>query len=489
MKRIYNFLNGPNWTTRACAALALLTMAVISAPAQTFTTLHDFAGADGTGSWGAVVQGSDGALYGTTYYGGNGGGTVFKISTSGTLTTLYTFCALSGCADGAQPRARLGETANGDFYSTTSTGGLGSCPSGCGTVYKITPSGTLTTLYSFSGTDGSDPTDGLVPAANGYLYATTVQGGVNQCPPFVGCGTVFRITTGGSLTSLHSFTGSDGSQVYARVVQAENQELYGSASGGDNDACPGGCGTIYKMTPNGVLTMLHSFNGTDGAAPVGGLIQTANGTLYGETNLGGANNHGAIYKITPNGALTTVYSFCSQSHCADGAGPSADMVQANDGDFYGTTQSGGAGGQGTIFKITPGGTLTILHHFCSQSGCTDGAKPEGGLTQATNGDFYGTTLNGGAYNSGTVYSLSVGLGPFVKTLPTMATVGTAVTILGTNLIGATGVAFNGTPAVYTVNSTGTAISTTVPADASTGNIEVVTPAGILSSNVPFNILH
>jgi uncharacterized repeat protein (TIGR03803 family) len=328
----------------------------------------------------------------------------------------------------------------------------------------------------------------MVPASNGYLYATTVQGGTSACPPLVGCGTVFRVSPSGAFTSVHSFTGADGSQIYARVVQATNEDLYGTAYGGGSDACPGGCGTVFKMTPSGTLTALHTFSGTDGANPAGGLIQARNGDLYGETNTGGANNAGAIYRMTPSGEFTTLYSFCSQPNCADGSGPSADMVQASDGYFYGTTQAGGSGSHGTIFKVSPAGTLTTLYSFCSQSGCTDGATPEGGLTEDTNGQFYGTTLQGGASNNGAVYSLSVGLPPFVKTLPTMATAGTAIEILGTALTGTSSVTFNGTPADFTVNSSGTGISTTVPAGATTGTVQVVTPSGTLSSIAGFRVL-
>jgi uncharacterized repeat protein (TIGR03803 family) len=487
MKRLASTLGKSDWAKRTLVVFGLFA-AAIALPAQTFTILHSFNGADGIGSWGAVVQGTDGALYGTTYYGGYGGGTVFRMTRSGTLTTLYSFCSQSGCPDGSQPRARLGETPDGNFYSTTSTGGLSDCESGCGTVYEITPSGVLTTLHLFNGADGADPTDGLVPAANGYLYATTVQGGTSACLPFAGCGTVFRITPSGALTSLHSFTGLDGSQVYARVVQANNEEIYGTASGGDNNACTGGCGTVYKMTPSGTVTTLHSFNGADGAMPVGGLIQAANGDLYGETEWGGANKGGTVFAITPGGVFRTVYSFCSQANCTDGRSPSADMVQANDGNFYGTTHSGGSEGSGTIFKITPHGTLTTLYNFCSQTGCVDGGDPQGGITQATNGDFYGTTLRDGANQNGTVYSLSVGLGPFVKTLPTMGAEGTVVEILGDNLSATSSVAFNGTAAVFTVNSTGTGIRTTVPSGATTGAVQVTTPGAVLSSNVPFKVL-
>jgi|SRR5579862_2435825 len=478
----------------ACAVFVLCATTASFLPAQTLTTLHNFNGADGAKSWAAVVQGTDGNLYGTTYDGGsNGGGTIFRISMTGTLTTLYDFCSQSGCADGAQPQGRLGETASGEFYSTTTAGGQGNCPLGCGTVYKMTPGGNLTTLYRFgtqtNSMDGIDPADGLAPATNGYLYGTTVQGGANPCPPLAGCGTVFRITPPGTLfTTLHSFTGLDGNQVYARLVQAVNGDLYGTTYMGANNACPGGCGTVYKISPKGTLTTLHSFGGADGANPVGGLIQAADGSLYGETKLGGTHNAGTVFRITPSGALTTIYSFCSQTNCADGSGPPADMVQAITGDFYGTTEAGGAGGRGTIFKLSPGGRLKTLYSFCSQSGCADGADPQGGLTQATNGDLYGTTKIGGATNNGTVFSLSVGLGPFVKTLLTMGKTGAAITILGTNLTGASSVTFNGTPAVFAVNSTGTAISTTVPLGATTGTVQVVTPSGTVSSNLPFWVM-
>ncbi|HTQ58067.1 MAG TPA: choice-of-anchor tandem repeat GloVer-containing protein [Bryobacteraceae bacterium] len=472
----------------AYAISALCVTMAAAATAQTFTTLHTFDGTDGGGSWAAVVQGVDGALYGTTYNGGSGGGgTVFKITPAGTLTTVYNFCSLSRCADGALPQGRLGETANGDFYSTTTAGGQGNCPRGCGTIYRVR-SGKLTTLDSFNNTNGADPADGLVPATNGYLYGTTVQGGANTCSSTTGCGTVFRITPSGALTNMHSFAGSDGRQIYARLVQATDGDIYGTTYAGGSNACLWGCGTVYKITPNGTLTTLHNFNGADGSSPVGGLIQAADGNLYGETKMGGTQNSGTVFRITPDGALTTIYNFCSQTNCADGWGPPADMVQAMDGNFYGTTAAGGTGGRGTIFRLSPSGALTTLYNFCSQSGCPDGADPEGGLTQATNGDLYGTTRLGGASNRGTVFSLSVGLGPFVKTLPIMGKAGTVVEILGNDLTDASSVTFNGTAAVFTVNSTGTGISTTVPPGATTGTVQVVTPGGTLQSNVLFTVL-
>jgi uncharacterized repeat protein (TIGR03803 family) len=178
-----------------------------------------------------------------------------------------------------------------------------------------------------------------------------------------------------------------------------------------------------------------------------------------------------------------LYSFCSQSICADGYYPQGVLIQATDENFYGTTLEGGANNAGTVFKITPGGTLMMLYSFCSQSICADGYYPQGVLIQATDGKFYGTTSEGGASDDGTVFSLSGGIGPFVKILPPFGKVGTPVHILGTNLTGTTSVTFDGTPATFTV-ITKTLIFTNVPAGATTGTVQIETPKGTLSSNVP-----
>src|ERR1039458_8611686 len=231
------------------------------------------------------------------------------------------------------------------------------------------------------------------------------------------------------------------------------------------------CATTAIALPAQTLTTLYSFCSQsgcpDGYSPYAGLVQATNGDLYGTTYFGGTGNGGTIFKIAPGGTLTTLYSFCSQTNCADGGGPYAGLVQATSGDFYGTTALGGTGGWGTVFKITPGGTLTTLYSFCSQTNCTDGATPYAGLVQDTNGDFYGTTTHKGGAASGTVFSLSVGLGPFVETRPPYGKVGAAVKILGTNLTGAASVSFDGTAAVFTVVSS-SEITTTVPAGASSG---------------------
>ena len=493
MRRLANAVGKLNQSKMSYGVFVLCATTVIALPAQTFTTLHSFDNTDGASPNAALVQGTDANLYGTTLDGGAAGlGTVFKISPSGALTTLHGFDG----ADGEYLFSGLVQATNGDFYGTTSD----FVGPGHGTVFKITPGGALTTLYSFCSqsacTDGEYPYAGLIEAASGDFYGTTSQGGAGS-PAY---GTIFRITPSGTLTTLYSFCSqsacADGEQPFAGLVQGTDGDFYGTtAAGGAN-----GYGTIFKITRSGTLTTLYSFCSqsgcTDGKNPLAGLAQATNGDFYGTTQQGGANcvpdGCGTVFKITPGGMLTTLYSFCAQSGCTDGSIPYAGLIQATNGDLYGTTADGGANGNyGTIFKITPGGALTTLYSFCSQSGCTDGAYPNGGLVQATNGDFYGTTTSGGANIAyGTVFALSVGLGPFVKTEPTSGEVGTAVKILGTNLTGASSVTFNGTPAAFLVSSRPkiTEITALVPVGASSGTVQVVIPSGTLSSNVPFRVL-
>jgi uncharacterized repeat protein (TIGR03803 family) len=456
MKRIVNSLGKFNCGKNPYAVLVLCAATAIALPGQTFTTLHSFDGTDGQNPYSGLVQATNGDLYGTTQTGAdncvaygfaNGCGAVYRITPSDTLTPY----SLDG-ANGAIAYAGLVQATNGDLYGTTEYGSSLNCsPYGCGTVFKFTPSGTLTTLYTFctqSGCpDGSLPQAGLIQATNGDFYGTTANGGV------------------------------------------ANDEIYGN-----------GAGTVFKITPTGTLTTLYSFCTQsfcpDGAIPYAGLVQGTDGNLYGTTQLGGDDDAGTVFKITPTGTLTTLYSFCALAGCTDGYYPNVGLVQATDGNFYGTTEYGGShscdsayGGCGTVFKITPSGTLTTLYTFCTQSGCTDGYTPSAVLFQATNGDFYGTTVYGGANDTcttqlppgcGTIFRLSVGLGPFVETRPAAGEVDETVKILGSDLTGATSVTFNGTAATFTVVSR-YLITTTVPTGATTGDVEVTTPEGTLST--------
>jgi uncharacterized repeat protein (TIGR03803 family) len=449
-------------------------------PTQTFATLANFDGSNCANPHAAFVQGFDGNLYGTTYSGGaNNSGTVFKITPTGTLTTLYSFCAQSGCPDGTHPTGGLVQASNGDFYGTTLAGGV----NGYGSVFKITLTGTLTTVHSFDATDGVSPAAGLILATNGNFYGTTQYGGVT------GYGTVFKMTPSGTLTTLYSFCAqlfcADGYQPYAGLVQATDGNLYGATIyGGGHDnfgyCYDYGCGTVFKITPSGALTTLYRFcaqtNCSDGALVSGGLIQATDGNFYGTTAIGGATGNGTVFKITPSRTLTTLYSFCAQVPCSSASDPVGGLVQATDGNFYGTTYYGGADNPGTVFEMTPEGSLTTLDSI------GEGAT----LIQDTSGAFYGTTTWGGTDDDGTVFTLSVGLAPFVETQPASGKVGASVKILGTNLTGATSVTFNGTAAAFTVVSP-SLITTNVPAGATTGEVRVIKPHATVSSNVPFGV--
>lgn len=492
----------------AYAALLFCVVTAIALPAQTFTTLASFDSTDGSEPYAGLTQGTDGNFYGTTLDGGaNKDGTIFKIVSAGTLTTLHSFDK----TDGASPNAGLVQGTDGNFYGTTESGGASSnCSSGCGTVFEITPAGTLTTLYSFcmnaGCADGWMPYGGLVQGSDGNFYGTVNSGGASSAC-IGGCGTIFKITPAGTLTTLHSFVKTDGAYPESWLVQGTDGNFYGTAQeGGPNNA-----GTVFKMTPAGTLTVLYSFcsstNCADGAYPVAGLVQGTDGNFYGTTVAAGnfacdygngtPDGCGTVFQITPAGTLTTLHTFAGWPN--DGAWPRGGLIQATDGNFYGTSVNGGANecpsgpyggpqGCGTIFEITPAGTLTTLYSFGSTY------NPLAGLMQATDGNFYGTTEYGGNYTAcdytgacGTVFKLSVGLGPFVETEPTSGAVETSVVILGTNLTGASSVSFNGTEATFTVVSS-SKITTAVPAGATTGPVQVVTPGGTLTSNKPFVVM-
>jgi uncharacterized repeat protein (TIGR03803 family) len=470
----------------SCMIGGFLSM-VLSLSAQTLTTLYNFDATDGFAPYAGLVQATNGSLYGTTYGGGaNSGGTVFKITPLGGLTTIYSFCSQSGCTDGLGPHAGLIQATDGNIYGTTNNGGADRL----GTVFKVTPGGKLKTLYSFCAksncADGAYP-QSLVQATDGNLYGTTDQGGGSSSD-----GTVFKITPDGTLTTLHSFDGADGALPQAGLIQATDGNFYGTTSGGGAN----GGGTVFKISPGGAFTLLYSFcsqtDCTDGESPYAALVQGTDGNFYGTTLNGGVirSNAGTVFKITPHGTLTTLYAFCSGSSCSDGDGP-AGLIQATDGDFYGATYDGGSYFHGTIFRITPSGALTTLYAFCPQSGCTDGANPSATLAQDTSGKFYGTAYYGGDHDAceggcGTVFSLSVGLGAFVQTQPTSGKVGAAVKILGTDLTDASRVTFNGTAAKFTVVSK-SEIKATVPKGATTGTVQVKTSKETLKSNVVFRV--
>ena len=450
-------------------------------PAQTFTTLASFNLTDGADPWSmSLVQGIDGNLFGTTLGGGiahtncatgyPGCGGIFEITTAGTLTVVHKFDG----TDGANPLAGLLLATGGNLYAATSSGYGG--VDTCGTIYDVAR---RTPLHVFQGGDGCGPNQ-LIEAADGNFYGTTAGGGTDYR-----AGTIFKITPAGDLTVLHRFTGTDGADPSAALLEALDGNFYGTTTqGGAN-----GYGTIFKTAPDGSFTSLYNFGANvtddDGIFPYSALVQGPAGNFYGTTSEGGAYGCcGTVFKMTPEGALTTLHSFCAQN-CTDGYYVYDGLLQATDGNFYGTTDEvAGSIDCGTIFRITPGGAFTVLHTFDG----TDGCGPHGGLSQGTDGALFGATTLGGANGYGSVYSLAVGLPPFVKTLPHTATRGSAIKILGTNLTGTVSVSFNGAAAVFTVVSP-TEIDTTVPIGATTGKIQVATPGGTLLSGGPFLVRH
>jgi uncharacterized repeat protein (TIGR03803 family) len=465
------------WRTILTSFL-ILAATLVAAPAQTFTSLVSFNGTNGVNPmYAPLVQGRDRKFYGTTRGAGGDTGTIFNVTAKAKLTTLA-FLA-------SQPYAGLVLATDGSFYGVTALGGVNNW----GTIFKMDSIG-ITTVYSFCAqtncSDGAFPIFGLVQASNGNLYGTTPN-----APAVGNPGTVFEITTAGKFTTLHTFNGADGGPS-GPLIQASDGNLYGTTGGP--------YGTVFRITLKGNFKTLHIFNSTDGSGPSLGLVQATDGNFYGTTQQGGANNTcshgcGTVFKMKPKGELRTIYNFCSKDNCTDGSDPVSALVQAPDGNFYGTTaESGnssacGGYGCGTIFKLTPQGALTTLYTFCSQTNCADGAGPQAGLLQATNGIFYGVTTGGGTSGDGTVFSLSTGLGPFVTFVQRALKVGHTAEILGQNLKGTSKVSFNGTPAqTFTVSKSGTYLTAKVPAGVTTGYVTVTTPKGTLTSNVPFRVI-
>jgi uncharacterized repeat protein (TIGR03803 family) len=471
-----------------CCSTSVFLFSALASPAQTYKVVLSFDGTDGTAPYSPLVQGPDGNLYGTASNGGtHGNGTFFKVTPSGTITTLYNFCSQPSCTDGNAPQGGVILGTDGNFYGTTNYGGTGTtyCGSGCGTIFKITPSGSLTTLHSFciasSCLDGYVPTSGLVQGSDGNFYGTApTSGSFFQ-------GSVYKITPTGTFTTLYDFCAepgcADGEAPLAGLIQGANGNYYGTTA----DGGAFGRGEVFEITSTGTLTVLHSFDLTDGGDPTTKLVLDNNGNYYGMTQGGGSSTAcfdqacGTIFKMTASGSLSTLVSFDN----TNGADPEYNpLVQGSDGNLYGTAGGGTNESAGTIFKITAAGALTTLYDFCAMSGCGDGSGLAA-LMQATSGTFYGTTAGGGASSNGVIFSLATGAHRFVETVPTIGKVGTKVKILGNNLSGATSVTFNGRTAAFTVVS-GTEITTTVPTGATTGKV-VVEAGSALSTVVPFRV--
>lgn len=385
-----------------------------------FTTLVVFAGTNGANPYAGLIQGSDGNFYGTTSYAGQYSysyGTVFQMTPSGTLNTLVGFNSAS--TNGYRPEAPLIQGTDGNFYGTTQRGGTNIA--GQGTVFRITTNGAITYLVSFVGTNGANVQAGLVQGTDGNVYGITINGGFQSYGNKLG--TVFKATLDGTLTILYEFgadAGSYGALPDGGLVEGKDGNFYGTTEFTSDFGGVSGYGTIFEINTNGVLNTLFIFGSTNGSFPVGPLVLGHDGNFYGMTERGGTNNLGTLFRFSTNGILTSLVSF-DAFNVGNGipfAPTYGPLVLATDGNFYGTTPSGGANGMGSIFMMTPNGTLTAVYSFI---GGTNGANPTG-LTQASDGNFYGTTTltsedgSGGGVGNGTIFRISIPIQPVFQSI-------------------------------------------------------------------------
>jgi uncharacterized repeat protein (TIGR03803 family) len=373
-----------------------------AARAQTYTVLYTFTGADGANPEDGVTEDASGNLYGTTFYGGSspcstfagasGCGVVFKLTPTGEETVLHSF---TGGTDGGNPGGVDGSLIRdrfGNLYGATSLGGSFASPCvpgfGCGVLFRFSPAGEETVLHTFTGgTDGANPSSGLVREASGNFYGTTGFA-------------AFRMTPAGSLKTLYNFCSktncADGGGALGDLLLEGMGNLYGTNTAGGAY----GVGVLFKLTPAGRQIVLYDFTAGDGV-PNGSLIQDAAGSLYGTTQSGGAFGYGEVFKIDPSGQETVLYAFTGG---ADGGQPFAGLVRDSAGNLYGTTGGGGntssscpngSFGCGVVFELSPSGTETVLHTF---TGGADGASPfYAVLLRDSSGNLYGTTFLGGSY--------------------------------------------------------------------------------------------
>ncbi|MGC1372511.1 MAG: choice-of-anchor tandem repeat GloVer-containing protein, partial [Candidatus Sulfotelmatobacter sp.] len=435
------------------AGVAWLALLLMPQPSfsQTVTDIYNFTGNNGSGIPLHVIlaQGRNGQLFGTTG-GGTNYGTIFQLSARGVLKQLYTFNDTTG----SQPNGGLTLANDGYFYGTTGVGGN----AGLGVLFRISPNGTYSVLYTFTGgSDGAVPGSPPIVGSDGNLYGTT-----DGNPTSVS--TVYKYArSSGSLTTIYQFTQSEGFNVVASLVQGTDGNLYGTAYQGGG----AGCGAIFELSTSGILLWDYSFPCQPGGAnPIAGLIQASDGNFYGTTYNGGTYNVGTVFKVS-QGVVSTLYNFHGFPSTAskDGSYPSGGLVQATDGNLYGSTGGGGGtNGAGTLFQISTAGDYKQLYIFAKKNG----ESPYGTLLQDTSGVFYGTTFEGGKYNQGVVYSLNMGLVPFAALVSYTGKVGGTAQILGQGFTGTTGVTFNGVPATSFNVVSSTYMTALVPSGATTG---------------------
>jgi uncharacterized repeat protein (TIGR03803 family) len=459
--------------------------------AQTFSVLYNFGSAasdpHSPSYAGIVAQGRDGNLYST---GPDGGkvccGALFQITPAGKLKNIHSFG--SGGTDGAFPQGGVTLGTDGNFYGTTYEGGTLTA----GAVFKVTPSGIATTLHSFTdGSDGGYPYAPPVEGNDGNFYGTATAGGYTGtgCGS-TGCGTIYKITPSGAFTVLYQFHNTDGYAPYPPLVLGTDGNFYGMTT----DGTIANAGVVFRITPAGKFTVLFKFDNTHGENPFSGLVQGNDGNFYGTTIYGGTTGGGVVFRITPTGKLSVLHSMNAMT---DGRNPYGGLALGSDGNFYGANAYGGtvnancSNGCGTVFRITPKGVYSVLYDFDYTTGATPYTTP----FQHTSGVVYGTTHVGGTGNvnpcstgnCGVFYSwTNAGLPPFVSLLPYWGKVGNTIEILGQGFTSKTVVSFNGTPSKANIVS-GTYLTAAVPNGATTGSLTVTAGSVNLTSNRIFRV--
>ena len=428
---------------------------VLAVPAQSqvVTILNNYGptSADPIFPAGVLAQGADGNLYSTTSAGGaDGAGAAYRMSPTGTLRQLYSF------PSGSLPQSGLTLGTDGVFYGTNASGA-----SDFGSVFSLTSSGTLTILQTFTNPIyGAGPYAPPVAGRDHNLYGTTTGDGFG--------GSAYTTTPGGNFRKLYEFGGADRAvEPYAALTLGDDGNFYGTTVlGGLYE-----CGTFFQLTASGNATFLHDFYSADGCAPASPLLQTGSGAFFGTTS-----STSVIFRVTASGAYKVIHNFNVNT---DGQFPTS-LVLASDGNLYGVTSEGGANSAGTIFRLTPGGTFSVIYNFAA------GTSNANSLMQHTSGLLYGTTGGGGVNGFGTFFSVSAGLRPFAAFVLNQGPTGSRADILGQGLTSATLVTFNGVPASFTVVSD-TFLSAVVPSGATTGPVIIETGSGTLTSNRRFVI--
>jgi uncharacterized repeat protein (TIGR03803 family) len=469
-------------------AVVMLSAVIVSVSlqAQTYTVLYNFSpgtiSGDPSNPTGQIAQGRDGNLWSTTFTGGSfSDGAAFNVTPAGTMSKIFNFNAPGGTA----PYSGLTLGTDGKFYGTTAAGGT----IGEGTLFNLTSTGSLTTLYNF-GTckypcqDGVFPRTTPVEGTDGNFYGTTGNSndGIND-------GVAYKLTSAGKFSTIYAFpfATTAGYNPQAPLIQGADGNLYGTTSSGGitlSGTCwdsTDSCGTVFKMTTGGKVTTIYKFDQTHGAGPLSPVIQGTDGNFYGTTSAGGTSGFGVVFKLTSAGVITVLHNFIG----SDGEKPLAGLVQANDGNFYGVASAGGSLGYGTIFKMTSTSdhTFSVIYDFDQ----THGQAPEDALFQNTNGILYGTTADGGTDGAGVFYSLNISAEPFASLQNISGKVGSLVNILGQGFIGSTAVSFGGVNATKFSVVSDTYMTANVPAGAKTGTVVVVRPSGSLTSIQTFKV--